>query len=89
MEKAKKYIDDFTMRISNEILDNDYEPWVSSWQALNACHLAEEEAFENAEKWIKENYHKYVSWNVEECELNFNTDLMIKDFKKYYKGIIG
>ena len=41
-----------------------------------------DEAIEKATKWLKENHHKYTSWDTIEYELNFNTDTLIEDLKK-------
>ena len=41
-----------------------------------------DKAIENVTKWLKENHHKYTSWDTVEYELNFNTDVLIEDLKK-------
>ena len=48
MNKAKKYIKDFTNHCSNKLIFGDNAPWLSPENALRAAEIANEEATEKA-----------------------------------------
>lgn len=59
MSKAEKFIQDYTMNSSNQIINGNYgtiiphfAPWLTPDQALRAVEIAREEMIEKLRKWV-------------------------------------
>ena len=57
MSKAEKFIQDYTMGISNEIEDGVYHEWLTPEQAKAAVEIAMEEMID----WIDKHWREYVN----------------------------
>ena len=69
----KIYLQEPTKVRTEGLYDNDVE------------YICTDAFIEKACQFIKENHHKYSSWNIEEYGLVFNTETFIEDFKNYIK----
>ena len=75
MERAKQFIQYYTIRCSNELIDGVYHEWVSPYTALCACEIAQEELLKKACEWLQENCA--IIW-----ESPCNPDKVVEQFKK-------
>ncbi len=92
MSKAEKFISDCTRNCSNENgswNDGDYiqtyKHWLTPDDARKAVEIAKDELMENVCQFIQKHHHEYTSWNIEEYELEFNTEQFIQNIKQAMK----
>lgn len=95
MDKAEKFIEDYTRNCSNELCAVEdrfgkkvisYHEWLTPEQALAAIEIAKEELIEKACEWlsnvsIEDMTYKYNNFDTSEGWYKF-----IDDFKNYIEG---
>lgn len=99
MNKAEKYIQDYTRNCSNEYLTDSksdglggyisrrkFTPWLTPDQALKAVEIAREEIYE----WLSNNVFedKYLDlrkMGIEHAFYGYNVDTLISDLKQAMK----
>ena len=81
MDKVRKYIDDYTLRCSNELAFGGFQPWLKPYHAEAVAQIAREEVVEKAVEWLEnnlENYRYIDNWG----NANVDVDLIKMDFRK-------
>jgi hypothetical protein len=90
MNKAEKFIQDYTMNCSNELAFENkdgsklYHAWLTPTDAKSAVEIAREEMIEKAIWWIGEiyNFHEIMRYS-DCCEPSLSE--LIEWFKNYIK----
>ena len=91
MSKAEKFIQEYTMRFSNE--DGfGYVPWLTPDQARKAVEIARKEMLNDICEWIEENIGEYCDGenimfsaiHIENIDV-FGQERFIKDLKQAVK----
>lgn len=83
MNKAEKFIQNYTRTCSNEILRNknksftniprksEYNPWLTPDQARKAVEIAREETIDKVVEWLKKNAtYTHPRKGTKECIIN-------------------
>lgn len=81
MDRVKKYIDDYTLRCSNELEFGGYQPWLKPYHAEAVAQIAREEIIEKVTEWVKEHIIEYRfidNWGNEHVDV----DLFVEDITK-------
>lgn len=81
MDKVRKYIEDYTLRCSNELVFGGFQPWLKPYHAEAVAQIAREEVVEKAVEWLENNLqdYRYIdNWG----SANIDVDLVIMGFRK-------
>lgn len=77
MSKVEQYIKDYTKHCSNEIENNEHQPWLTPDNALSAAEIAKEEILKEASDWLWYNIYEYID------DLNLKEKLMDDNYRAY------
>ena len=75
MNNVKQYIKDYTKHCSNEIENNEHQPWLTPDNALSAAEIAKEGTLQKVSDWLWYNIYEYID------DLNLKEKLMDENYR--------